>query len=367
MCQLNLTISKPGAYARIKTVMDYNIDILVAGCNTSCLHCYVDGGRGKIMNLDDFKLCLDKLQGVFEVLKDRISFTLDNELYNHPSCLEILEYVKSHVKENYFHHGSTTGIAFLKEKRKDQIIEVLKENNWLDVSLAIHGPNKIHDAIVFKEGALDSLIEAANLFKDKGLEVWISLIFNKEMVKELDELAKVLKKIRYDYILPVICDYLPLSRLKKYQKIRCDKDDYQKIIPFLDALAIDTRDLKAKVSAFNEENIIKNLDYLMVQKELASKYTAFFHIDQNLDFYLGNTGTRLKYLGNIKMLGTDEILKAITSAKDNYYESSKIHYPDILEAVKNRRLKASSNNYVYPNMIALIMALMDNYEGEGVC
>ena len=62
-----------------------------------------------------------------------------------------------------------------------------------------------------------------------------------------------------------------------------------------------------------------------------------------------------------------EILKAITSAKDNYYESSKIHYPDILEAVKNRRLKASSNNYVYPNMIALIMALMDNYEGEGVC
>ena len=347
--------------------MDYNIDILVAGCNTSCLHCYVDGGRGKIMNLDDFKLCLDKLQCVFEVLKDRISFTLDNELYNHPACLEILDYVKSRVKDNYFHHGSTTGIAFLNEKRKDQIIEILKENNWLDVSLAIHGPNKIHDAIVFKEGALDSLIEAANLFKDNGLEVWISLIFNKEMVKELYELSIVLKKIRYDHILPVICDYLPLSRLKKYQKIRCDKDDYQKIVPFLDALAIDTTDLKAKVSAFNEENIIKILDYSMVQKELESKYTAFFHIDQNLDFYLGNTGINLKLLGNIKKLDTDDILKAIIVAEDNYYESSKIHYPDILDAVKERHLSPSSNNYVYPNKIAGIMALMNNYEGEGVC
>ena len=266
MCQLNLTISKPGAYARIKTVMDYNIDILVAGCNTSCLHCYVDGGRGKIMNLDDFKLCLDKLQGVFEVLKDRISFTLDNELYNHPACLEILDYVKSRAKDNYFHHGSTTGIAFLNEKRKDQIVEVLKENNWLDVSLAIHGPNKIHDAIVFKEGALDSLIEAANLFKDMGLEVWISLIFNKEMVKELDELSIVLKKIRYDHILPVICDYLPLSRLRNIKRSDVIKMIIKRSFLFLDALAIDTRDLKAKVSAFNEENIIKKLDYLMVQK-----------------------------------------------------------------------------------------------------
>ena len=160
----------------------------------------------------------------------------------------------------------------------------------------------------------------------------------------------------------VIYGEIPNAKIEKL-----DKPPPEKAFKMVKKLLLAISDLIAKVSAFNEENIIKNLDYLMVQKELESKYTAFFHIDQNLDFYLGNTGTRLKYLGNIKMLGTDEILKAITSAKDNYYESSKIHYPDILEAVKNRRLKASSNNYVYPNMIAGIMALMDNYEGEGEC
>ncbi len=348
-------------------VMNYNVDILVAGCNTSCLHCYVDGGRAKIMEFEDFKTCLDKLQKVFEVLKDKISFTLDNELYNHPQCLEILEYVKDHAKNNYFHHGSTSGIAIMSQSRKTKILKVLKDNGWLEASLAIHGSYKTHDVIVSKNGALTSLIEAANFLKDNGLEVWISLIFNKEMLKELDDISKILQGIKYDHILPVICDYLPLPRLRKYQRIRCDKDDYQKIIPFLKAQGVDTEDLEEKVASFNEVNIMRCLDYSMVQKELLSNDAAFFHIDHKLDFYLGNTGSSLGYIGNIRKLSTDEILQAIKSSKDNYYESTKIHYADILKAVKERHYRLSRYNYVYPNLIAGIMAMIDNFKGDIIC
>ena len=34
--------------------MEYNIDILVAGCNTSCQHCYVNGGYEKSMSFENY-------------------------------------------------------------------------------------------------------------------------------------------------------------------------------------------------------------------------------------------------------------------------------------------------------------------------
>ena len=38
-----------------------NIDFLVAGCNTHCRHCYVNGGPGPIMPVEDALMCIDKL------------------------------------------------------------------------------------------------------------------------------------------------------------------------------------------------------------------------------------------------------------------------------------------------------------------
>lgn len=40
---------------------------------------------------------MNKLLPIFEKLENRISFTLDNELFNHPNAVEILHYVKKIV------------------------------------------------------------------------------------------------------------------------------------------------------------------------------------------------------------------------------------------------------------------------------
>lgn len=64
--------------------MDYNIDILVAGCNTNCQHCYVDGGPGPAMKFEDFQKSLNHLLPIMKAMGNSFSFTLDNELYNHP-------------------------------------------------------------------------------------------------------------------------------------------------------------------------------------------------------------------------------------------------------------------------------------------
>ena len=162
--------------------MEYNIDILVAGCNTTCMHCYVNGGAAPAMDIDDFKLCMDKLSPIFRKLKDNISFTLDNELFNHPKAVEILEYIEKNCFKNYYHHGSTTGIAFLNHPKQKEVLHILKKNNWTVVSFAIHGGYLTHNRIVNNEKGLESIIKASHIFKNNGFDVWISLMITKELI-----------------------------------------------------------------------------------------------------------------------------------------------------------------------------------------
>ena len=340
--------------------MEYNIDILVAGCNTTCMHCYVYGGKAPAMTLSDFNLCIGKLHPVFEKLKEKISFTLDNEIFNHPNAVQILECVEQTCKNNYYHHGSTTGIAFLSHPQQVKLFDILKRNKWDYISFAIHGNNDTHNKIVNNNLGLESIIEASELFRENDFEIWISLMITKKLVNELDDLSDILSKMQYDNILPVIPDYFPTPRLMKYQNIRCNKNEYEQIMEFLDARKVNLSNIKNAIQFYDEETIIQNIDVDLIRNELTSKNTAFFHIDNKLDFYLGNTGSPLRHLGNIKDLSSDEIYHCIIKAEDNYYETGTIHYNNIISAVSNNGLKRSKENYVYPSRIAGIIAMMKN-------
>ena len=57
--------------------MTVNFDILVSGCNTRCKHCYVNGGPGSMMKLEDAFLFIEKLDALAELLPFEASFTLD--------------------------------------------------------------------------------------------------------------------------------------------------------------------------------------------------------------------------------------------------------------------------------------------------
>lgn len=244
--------------------MEYNIDILVAGCNTTCRHCYVNGG---------------------------------------------------------------------------------KEN---------------HNKIVNHGEGMDSIVAASKMFKAAGFRVNISLMLSKLFCADLQEVSELLEVIPYDYLLPVIPDYFPTPRLERYQEIRCNDSEYNEIISFLDARNVDTTDIKSAIKQFNEKSVLSQISTDSLQKLLCEKETAFFHIDNKLDFYIGNTGVALSYCGNLRERTSEDIIDWITSSKDNYYETASIHYEDILSAVRENKMRCSKENYVYPNMIAALLAMMNN-------
>ena len=75
--------------------MNINFDILVSGCNTRCKHCYVNGGPGSMMKLEDAFLFIEKLDALAELLPFEASFTLDNEPMNHPDIASIIRKAKT--------------------------------------------------------------------------------------------------------------------------------------------------------------------------------------------------------------------------------------------------------------------------------
>ena len=342
--------------------MEYNIDILVAGCNTTCLHCYVNGGIGPSMSYNDFKICMEKLSPVFTKLNKHVSFTLDNEVFNHENALEILELVEDKYKDYYFHHGSTTGIAFLKHPKQKQLIHLLKRNNWDFVSFAIHANHEKHNEIVHCKDALQKIIDASKICKDNNFKVLLSIMISKTLLADLDGINEVLDTISYDRILAVIPDYYPTTRLNKYQAIRCNKDEYNDIIHFFKQRNVKVEDIEKCVHICNEENVLKNINLHEIKNTLTSENTVVLHIDHKLNFYCGNTGSSIQFLGNIKEMSSDDIYDKLLHCKDNYYETSNIHYEDILDAIKNNTFKKSKENYVYPNAIAALIAMLHNYK-----
>ena len=335
--------------------MEYNIDLLVAGCDTACRHCYVNGGPAPEMPYEAFVRCMEKLRLAFECFGDRLSFTLDNEVYHHPQALRILEYVAEHAASNYYHHGSTTGIAILGHPDREAILSLLEQSGWREVSFAIHGGTENHDRIVNRPGALLALTRAAELFKAHGFEVWLSLIASKALLRDRVEVEQLMGDIPHDNVLPVIPDYYPTPRLRRYQSIRCNAEETEAFI----RLARDLGGVDAPRYC-SESQVWRSLCEGGFSPDWTKRQIAFFHIDHRLDFHVGNTGSSIRDCGNVDDLSSEKILKIIESATDNYYETSEIHYADLEQAIDTRGVKRSEEDYTYPDPISCLIAMIDN-------
>lgn len=338
--------------------MEYNIDILVAGCNTSYQHCYVNGGYEKIMSFSDYQKCIQKLRPVFEKLNKSCSFTLDNELYNHPQALEILQFTHQEVHDYYYHHGSTTGIALMKRKDKDDILSLLVKYGTPYAGLTFHGGKKHHNEIVHNEQGFDVLKETAIYLHNKGIKVFLSFMISQYLIEDLDAIDQLLHEIPYDDFFFVIPNFMPTTRMINYQKLRLAHEDYPILFDFMDQRHIDSSEIKKQVTNFNEKKILASLseEYLKDFFENEPKQ-AFFKVDQQLNFYYGNTGATSQLIGNLNDLTSEEILQSILQAKPNYYDSSHIH-------LKNYSydqlfgLTPSDKNYVYPDIASCLYYLL---------
>ena len=308
--------------------MEANFDLLLAGCNTRCKHCYVQGGPGRCMALEDALLCLRKLDELAEALPFPASLTLDNEPMNHPDLVPILRAVGAlrHIKP--FHHGMTTGIALLGRRDRDDVIRAYLDRGWRDFGVTLHGSPEHHDELVRRPGAFQASLEAAAYLKAQGAKVNVSLMFNRFFREDAALLDRVLARLAPEYVYFAIPNYTPHAQMPAYEPYRGRLGDLIALAPCLEAWGQDVPALLEAAMEGTPGEVIRQIEagdglrqrFSQPQEEL---YLAV-HPDGLL--YLGNTGAETACLGDLRILDpveTAALLRAQPGNRDYgaFYEA----------------------------------------------
>lgn len=338
--------------------MEYNIDILIAGCDTRCAHCYVDGGPGPRMSLEDYERCLDALAPAFERFGPALSFTLDNELFAHERAADILRVTAARAGANYYHHGCTTGVTLARRGDADELLALLRERGWTTVSFAVHGGEAVHNRLVANPEAMGLMVRAAERCRAAGLEVSLSLMATKAMLEDGDALLSLLDRLPHDALLPVLPDFMPSPRLRRYQRWRLNRGEMGEMRALLLACGVPEADLSGWLALPCESEVCEAVLSGAYAPALEERQTAYLHVDARLDLYRGNTGVPLERVGSLTALSPEALCEAVARTPDNYYETASIHYADIRRDL--RRVRRSGEDYVYPNAVSCVIAMLDN-------
>lgn len=314
-----------------------NFDFLVAGCNTRCQHCYVNGGPGPMMPVDDALLCIEKLDVLAEYLPDDANFTLDHEPMNHPHLDKIL-YAASHTQHilNY-HHGMTTGIGLMNRKDKDAVMKSYLDCGYDVFGITIHGNAYHHDEIAHRKGAYDVAIAAAEYIKAQGARIEVSLMLNRYFEEDSENISVMLKRLNPHYIGFAMPIFTPHHNMLDFEPYRASLNTIEALRGYLTEWRQDESEV---VNTAKQNTVAAAVERLKQGIDLHQLFTGaqdelYMTLHQDCKLYVGNSGAETLCLGdlrNIDLKATAEIIKSLPGNRDYgaYYDADVLPSNEIL-------------------------------------
>ena len=297
--------------------MTVNFDILVSGCNTRCKHCYVNGGPGSMMKLEDAFLFIEKLDALAELLPFEASFTLDNEPMNHPDIASIIRKAKTTRYIENYHHGMTSGIALMCRKDRHGVMQSYLDCGYRDFGITIHGNAAHHDEIVRRESAFRIAIEAAEFMKSCGAEVGVSLMFNRFFAEDAEEIDGMLQQLQPAYIYFAVPNFTPHAHMTDYEPYRGSLNTLHRIRPWLARWHQQEDELTKEICTIGmlKDQLQQGFDIVPLFK--CPQDELYMAVHQNGDLFVGNTGVETEHLGNLRTLDIQETAKRISELPGN--------------------------------------------------
>lgn len=335
--------------------MNINIDFLVSGCNTRCKHCYVNGGPGPLMDVNDALACIEKLDEVAGFLPPNASFTLDHEPMNHPHLDRILNAAANTIHIANYHHGMTTGVGIMGRRDKDAVIQSYFDNGYKVFGTTIHGIGRNHDEVVRRTGAYEKAIASAEYFKEKGAHIEVYLMFNRFFSSDAEAIQNMLEKLRPHYIGFVIPIFTPHANMKEFEQYRGDIDTL--------------RSLRNYLPQWNAHDIVKGADKHTIATTVAELKSGMilhdiFQSPQNelyltlhhdCKLYVGNTGVETELLCDLRTANIKELAERINNLPPNrdytaFYDLEILPTEDELISI----LETLPQGYVYGDRESVI-------------
>ncbi len=298
-----------------------NIDFLVAGCNTRCQHCYVNGGPGPMMPVEDAIACIEMLDILAKNLSEEASFTLDHEPMNHPHIDQIL-YAAAHTRhiQNY-HHGMTTGIGLMHRKDKDAVVKAYLDQGCNTFGITIHGSAEHHDEIVRRKGAYDTAVAAAAYLKERGAKIEVSLMLNRHFAEDAGSITAMLDQLQPDYIGFAIPIFTPHKNMMDFEPHRASMETVTALSGYLSRWGQKEADIIKAAEQNTIASTIARLEQGIDLKDLFAQEQdeLYLTLHQDCNLYVGNSGTETQCLGDLRQIdlkATAERINALPGNRD---------------------------------------------------
>ena len=301
--------------------MEMNFDLLISGCNTRCKHCYVNGGPGKYIPLEDALRCISRLDELASALPASPvpSFTMDNEPFNHPDIVEIIRVATSTKHIQLYHHGMTTGIALMRRKDKESVVKAYMDCGCMDFGITLHGNPEHHDEIVRREGAFQASVASAEYAKSLGAKVSISLMFNRFFPEDAAAIDQVIRQVGPDFIYFAVPCYTPHRNMREFEPYRASLQDLYAISDRLESWEQDKTELLNNAERHTPAAVAKRFEQGLTVKELfvREQNDLYLTVHQDCRLYMGNSGVETACLGDLRYLDIGYAAQVISNASAN--------------------------------------------------
>ena len=299
--------------------MQINVDLLVAGCNTRCRHCYVDGGPGPRMRTEDALACIRWLDAAAERIRDGVSFTLDHEPMDHPDIARILRAAAGTQHIEYYHHGMTTGAALVRRRDREDVLRAYAESGYGRFGITIHGAARHHDHIVRREGAYDAAVAAGVFFKERGAKLEVSLMLNRFFPEDAGEISRLLERLEPDCVLCVLPIYTPHAHMADFEPYRASLSDIVALRGWMREWGEDGERFLEKAQGLTAGAAASRLREGPALRELFARPQDELYLSLHPDcaLYAGNSGAETMRIGDIRGLDPEDAARAIRELPGN--------------------------------------------------
>lgn len=341
-----------------------NIDFLVAGCNTHCKHCYVNGGPGPMMLLEDTLLCIERLDGLASYLPGEVSFTLDHEPMNHPNIDRILRAASQTRNITNYHHGMTSGVGLIHRKDKEAVIGSYLACGYDTFGITLHGAEKHHDEITRREGACHAAIAAAKFIKAQGAHLDVSLMLNHFFAEDAESVSTILKQLEPDYIHFAIPIFTPHRNMMDFEPYRASVKTLEDLRGYLSEWRQDETEVRNRAERSTPIFVYEQLYREETLRELfrQKQDELYLSLHQDCKLYVGNSGAETRCLGDLRSMdlkAAAETIRALPGNRDYgaFYDEDALPATEklraALEQLPQENLYGDFPSVVYRGLVEL--------------
>lgn len=203
------------------------VTVEVAGCLTTCMHCWARGKHYESMPLADIELVLGQARGFCREHGFEFYPYPMHEVLAHPDAPGVLELFHEFSSGNgsLFEAIPTGGVPLALREDWQKVLETAEKVGTTVLWFTFHGVGEVHDRAVNRRGAYQETCLAVERARSAGLRAGCNIFVTKDNVGQFYELADQLERMGVDQRSCEVAGYHPIARIRHSEPSRPELDD----------------------------------------------------------------------------------------------------------------------------------------------